>query len=104
MKRQRDFPELEQTIVVWREEGYDDLNMRVAGCCWHVGITLIAEEDGHGVREGQQYYCLNKRLHGKDDGLWSEDIYDDCFYTMVEMIQNGEILWNVYGEESGDPT
>ena len=88
---QTDFPELEGVVIdnQWIEENTIS-KARVAGCCYHVGITLVDVEDG------SEQLCLNHKLYTEGKSGRTMAIYNRRFYGIVHRILEGSCLSDDY--------
>ncbi len=80
---QKDFPELEGTIIDYTNCFSGEKSRAVvAGCNYDVGITLVDEKD-----RAKQVVCLNGQL--KDDEFTDLLGWDFMFYAGVTQILSG---------------
>lgn len=78
--RFKDWPELEGNTVVSTQNG--GTMLRVAGCCYDVGITFVLNNNPE-----EERLCLNYKWEIEQ---MEEETYDKIFYMIVDSIIAGE--------------
>lgn len=94
----RDFPELEGLII--DQNVIPGLKLKVLGCCYEVGVTLVAAdaraETSHRMRieKGAEIFCANGPLSPNTNS--NPSTYDREFKAVVRMIKRGHFDNNVH--------
>lgn len=76
-----DYPELEGKELIYKTRRGSEIKARVAGCCYHVGITIVDVNDPE-----NKLVCLNRQIHKKGIGFQT---YRQRFFSIVKSIQEG---------------
>lgn len=104
----RDFPELEGKLIIF--QGSCTLEcVRVAGCSYHVGITLVHHKDAN-----DKYVCLHGPLSPALRELFKEkpwlvdehreQYWDVTFSKTLEMIRKGAFVVEELESAQGGPS
>lgn len=86
---QDDYPELEGLVVDvpdGKEYSPPVTKGRVVGVNYHVGITIVNDDD-----PTQELACLNAKLHmNRGNGRWKDTrAYDIIFFQTIAQLQTG---------------